>query len=197
MNVNIFSRVIRQNDLTVCVDSKEDWVHNCIIFRSGGFYQNIFRIFYEIGSDFVCNIFLNCSQSRFLSVLICFICKFGINCKLCTCQCCTVLVCKVFLDQCPCNTYSLVGNRNCTSRSVVKSTIQQNCTINSSTVRTIYIIISGIFFINFVVLLALCNTIYERRTCCIAFCNVIHSSIRFCIGLSQQFLKGGRRSVLC
>ena len=143
-NLNIFSRVIRQNDLTVCVDSKEDWVHNCIIFRSGGFYQNIFHIFCEVSSDFVCNIFLNCRQSRFLSVLICFICKFGINCKLCTCQCCTVLVCKVFLDQCPCNTYSLIGNRNCTSRSVVKSTIQQHCTINSSTVRTIYIIINGI-----------------------------------------------------
>ena len=144
VNVNIFSRVIRQNDLTVCVDSKEDWVHNCIIFRSGGLYQNIFRIFCEIGSDFVCNIFLNCRQSRFLSVLICFICKFGINCKLCTCQCCTVLVCKVFLDQCPCNTYSLIGNRNCTSRSSIKPTIQQHCTINSSTVRTIYIIINGI-----------------------------------------------------
>ena len=145
VNLNIFSCVIRQNDLTVCVDSKEDWVHNCIIFRSGGFYQNIFRIFYEISSDFVCNVFFNCSQSRFLSVLICFICKFGIDCKFCTRQGSTVLVCKVFLDQCPCNTYSLVGNGNCTSRSSIKATIQQHCTINSSTVRTIYSIINGIF----------------------------------------------------
>ena len=144
VNLNIFSGVIRQNDLTVCVDGERNWCHGSIASRSGGFYQNIFRIFCEIGSDFVCNIFLNCSQSRFLSVLICFICKFGINCKLCTCQCCTVLVCKVFLDQCPCNTYSLIGNRNCTSRSSIKPTIQQHCTINSSTVRTIYIIINGI-----------------------------------------------------
>ena len=123
VNVNIFSRVIRQNDLTVCVDSKEDWVHNCIIFRSGGFYQNIFRIFCEVSSDFVCNVFFNCSQSRFLSVQVCFICKFGIDCKFCTRQSSTVLVCKVFLDQCPCNTYSLVGNGNCTSRSSIKATI--------------------------------------------------------------------------
>ena len=144
VNLNIFSGVIRQNDLTVCVDGERNWCHGSIASRSGGFYQNIFHIFCEVSSDFVCNVFFNCRQSRFLSVLICFICKFGINCKLCTCQCCTVLVCKVFLDQCPCNTYSLVGNGNCTSRSSIKPTIQQHCTINSSTVRTIYIIINGI-----------------------------------------------------
>ena len=188
MNLNIFSRVIRQNDLTVCVDGKGDWIHDCIISRCFGFYQNIFGIFCQICSDLVCNVFLNCSQSRFLSVQVCFICSLGIDCKCCTCQSCTILVCKVFLDQCPCNTYSLIGNRNCTSRSVVKSTIQQNCTINSSTVRTIYIIINGIIAI---------YTVCERVTILVAFCNVIHSSIRFCIGLSQQFLKGGRRSVLC
>ena len=144
VNVNIFSRVIRRNDLTVCVDGERNWCHGSIASRSGGFYQNIFHIFCEVSSDFVCNVFFNCSQSRFLSVQVCFICKFGIDCKFCTRQGSTVLVCKVFLDQCPCNTYSLVGNGNCTSRSSIKPTIQQHCTINSSTVRTIYIIINGI-----------------------------------------------------
>ncbi len=143
-NINIFSRVIRQNDLTVCVDSERNRCHGSITSRSGGFYQNIFRIFYEICSDFVCNVFFNCSQSRFLSVQVCFICSLGIDCKFCTCQSRTVLVCKVFLDQCPCNSDSLVGNGNCTSRSSVETTIQLNRAVNFCTVRTIYTIINGI-----------------------------------------------------